>query len=125
MKFPVLWSGLCCYTVKCSEILAHIKLLYNPRVNKVFTSLRTKRGSIFPETFIVYIAYVFEPMHLHQCFALLPYAKHCFQYQFLHQRANYAFTTRQKILTRTPAMRAVAKILRGRASEHSSNFCEI
>ena len=39
MKFPVLWSGLCCCTVKCSEILAHIKLLYNPRVNKVFTSL--------------------------------------------------------------------------------------
>ena len=24
---------------KCSEILAMIKLLYNPRVNKVFTSL--------------------------------------------------------------------------------------
>ena len=38
MKFLVLWSGLCCYTVKCSEILAHIKLLYNERVNKVFTS---------------------------------------------------------------------------------------
>ena len=38
MKFPVLWSGLCCCTVKFSEILAHIKLLYNPRVNKVFTS---------------------------------------------------------------------------------------
>ena len=37
MKFPVLWSRLCCCTVKCSEILAHIKLLYNPRVNKVFT----------------------------------------------------------------------------------------
>ena len=36
MKFPVLWSGLYCYTVKCSKILAHIKLLYNPRVNKVF-----------------------------------------------------------------------------------------
>ena len=36
MKLPVLWSGLCCYTVKCSEILA-TKLLYNPRVNKVFT----------------------------------------------------------------------------------------
>ena len=29
MKFPVLWSG--------SEILAMIKLLYNPRVNKVLT----------------------------------------------------------------------------------------
>ena len=39
MKFPVLWSGLCCCTVKCSEILAHIEVLYNPRVNKVFTSL--------------------------------------------------------------------------------------
>ena len=39
MKFPVLWSGLCCNTVKCSKILAHIKLLYNPRVNKVFSSL--------------------------------------------------------------------------------------
>ena len=24
--------------LKCSEILAHIELLYNPRVNKVFTS---------------------------------------------------------------------------------------
>ena len=39
----MLWSGLCCYTEgwggKCSEILAMIKLLYNPRVNKVFTSL--------------------------------------------------------------------------------------
>ena len=42
MKFPVLWSGLCCYTEgwggKCSEILATIKLLYNPRVNRVFIS---------------------------------------------------------------------------------------
>ena len=40
MKFPVLWSGLCCYTEgwggKCSEILATIKLLYNARLNKVF-----------------------------------------------------------------------------------------
>ena len=39
MKFPVLWSCLGCYTVKCSQILAHIELLYNPRVNKVLTSL--------------------------------------------------------------------------------------
>ena len=39
MKFPVFWSGLDCYTVECSEILAYIELLYNPRVNKVFTSL--------------------------------------------------------------------------------------
>ena len=41
MKFPVLWSGLSCYTVKSSEILAHIELLYNPRVNKVFTHSHT------------------------------------------------------------------------------------
>ena len=33
----MLWSDLCCNTEKCSEILAHIELLYNPRVNKVFT----------------------------------------------------------------------------------------
>ena len=37
MKFPVLWSGLCCLSEgwggKCSEILATIKLLDNPRVN--------------------------------------------------------------------------------------------
>ena len=42
-----LWSGLCCHTEgwggKCTEILATIKLLYNPRVNKVFTqSLKCK-----------------------------------------------------------------------------------
>ena len=43
MRFPVLWSGLCCYSVKCSEILAHIKLLYNRRVNKVFTFTCTSR----------------------------------------------------------------------------------
>ena len=37
MKFPVLWSGLAigCCSVKCSEILAHIELPKNPRVNKV------------------------------------------------------------------------------------------
>ena len=48
---PVLWSGLCCYTEgwggKCSEILATIKLLYNPRVNKVFTSIHIQLASIY------------------------------------------------------------------------------
>ena len=48
MKFPVLWSGLGCYTVKCSEILAHIELLYNPRVNKVLTSLHFTPGPSQP-----------------------------------------------------------------------------
>ena len=41
MKFPVLWSGLCCWSEgwggKFSEILATIKLLHNTRVNKVYS----------------------------------------------------------------------------------------
>ena len=45
MKFPVWWSGLCCSSEgwggKCSELLAAIKLLYNPRVNIVFTNSLT------------------------------------------------------------------------------------
>ena len=49
--FPVLWSGLCCYTEgwaeKCSEVLATINLLYNLRVNKVFTSGSVFSGSEF------------------------------------------------------------------------------
>ena len=48
MKFPVLWSGLCCSSEgwggKCSEILATITLLYNPRVNIVFTFNLTGNG---------------------------------------------------------------------------------
>ena len=59
MKFLVLWSGLCCYTEgwggKCSEILATIKLLYNPRVNKVFTSLFTI-GEILVKFFFFFFA---------------------------------------------------------------------
>ena len=43
---------------------------------------------------------------------------------FCGQDANYANTTRQGILTKNPCMQALAKILRARASEHSSNFCE-
>ena len=40
------WISRCCglalaVVLLCSEILAHIKLLYNPRVDKVFTSLHT------------------------------------------------------------------------------------
>ena len=43
---------------------------------------------------------------------------------FCFQDANYTHAARQGILTQNPSMRAVAKILRARASEHSSNFCE-
>ena len=54
MKFLVLWSGLCCYTEglgeKCLEILAMIKLLYNPRVNKVFIHTEHDPSSNLPLT---------------------------------------------------------------------------
>ena len=53
MKFPVLWSGLYCYTVKCSKILAHIKLLYNPRVNKVFRFSKMTKGRLIALTAIL------------------------------------------------------------------------
>ena len=49
MKFLMLWSGLCCHTVKCSQILVTMKLLYNPWVNKVFTSLHLNASHSFHE----------------------------------------------------------------------------
>ena len=35
-------AGLGCYTVKCSEILAHMEQLYNPRVNKYSLHFKKK-----------------------------------------------------------------------------------
>ena len=43
---------------------------------------------------------------------------------FCFQDANYAYATRQGILTKIRAREHLQKILRARASEHSSNFCE-
>ena len=44
---------------------------------------------------------------------------------FCFEAVNYAYATLQEILdNENPSMRAVAKILRARASEHSSYFCE-
>ena len=58
MKFPLFCSGLCGYTEgwggKCSEILATVELLYNPRVNKVFThSLHSFSSASHDETILV------------------------------------------------------------------------
>ena len=47
------------YRLKCSEILAHVKLLYNPRVNKVFTSLHTSEKKRMPYTFTLYTSILF------------------------------------------------------------------
>ena len=44
----VLWSGLLpVVQLKCSETLALLELLYNPRANKVFTSLHESFNCIY------------------------------------------------------------------------------
>ena len=57
--------------------------------------------------------------HVSPMFPILVYGKHCFQCQFLFSRCY----TRGNF-NENPSMRALAKILRARTSEHSSNFCE-
>ena len=60
-----------------------------------------------------------------QCFPVSHVGKHCFQCQFLFQDANYAYATREGInFNENPSMRALARILRARTREDSSNFCE-
>ena len=44
------------------------------------------------------------------------------QSQFCFQDANYAYATRQGSFNENPCMQALAKILRARASEHTSNL---
>ena len=53
------------------------------------------------------------------------YGKHFFQCHVssCFREANYANATRQETLNEILSMRALAKSLRARASEHSSNFC--
>ena len=51
-------------------------------------------------------------LYVFQCFPVFPYGKHCSHYMV-------AETFNENL-----SMRAVAKILRARASEHSSNLCE-
>ena len=52
------------------------------------------------------------------------YGKHCFQCQFLFSRYKLCFRYTAGKFNENPNMRALAKFLRARASEHSSNFCE-
>ena len=57
-------------------------------------------------------------------FLSFPYGKHCFQCQFLFSRCKLCLRYTAGKFDENPSMRALAKILRTRASEHSSNFCE-
>ena len=80
-----------------------------------FSKTPTNRGSIFPKTFIVFMA--------HACFLdvsqYFPCGRHCSSINLsLRCKKSFLYTAEN------PSMRVVAKILRTRESEHSSNFCE-
>ena len=70
----------------------------------------------FPETFVARACF---PM-----FPSFPYGKHCFQWQFLFSRCKLCLRYTAGNFNENPNMRALAKILRARASEHLPNFCE-
>ena len=58
-----------------------------------------------------------------QC-SQFPIRKHCLQCQFLFPRCKLCVRYTAGNFSKNPSMRALAKILRSRASAHSSNFCE-
>ena len=60
--------------------------------------------------------------HVSLIFLSFPYRKHCFQCQFLFSRCKLCLRYTAGNFNENPSMRALAKILRARASEHSSNF---
>ena len=62
--------------------------------------------------------------HVSPMFSSFPCGKHCFQCQFLFSRCKLCLRYTAGNFNENPSMRALAKILRARASEHSSNFCE-
>ena len=57
-------------------------------------------------------------------FPSFPYEKHCFHGQFLFSTCKLCFSYTAGNFNENLSMRAIAKILRVRASEHLSNFCE-
>ena len=59
-----------------------------------------------------------------QCFDSFPYGKHCFQCPVFVSRCRLYLRYTAGNFNKNPSMPALAKILRARASEHSSNYCE-
>ena len=57
----------------------------------------------------------FKGVHYHVELALFFCTKKTYEEQFTNFRANF---------NENPSMRAIPKLLRARASEHSSKFCE-
>ena len=62
--------------------------------------------------------------HVSQMFPSFPDGKHCFQCPFLFPRCKLCLRYTAGNFNENPSMRALAKTLRARASEHLSNFCE-
>ena len=62
--------------------------------------------------------------HVSPMFPTFPCGKHCFQCLFLFPRYKLCLRYIAGNFNGSPSMRAAAKILRARASEHLSNFCE-
>ena len=52
------------------------------------------------------------------------HGKHCFQCQFSFSRCKLCLRYTAGNFNENPSMRALAKFLRARANEHSSNFCK-
>ena len=62
--------------------------------------------------------------HVSPMFPSFPCGKHCFQCLFLFPKYKLCLRYTAGNFNGSPSMRAVAKILWARASEHLSNFCE-
>ena len=62
--------------------------------------------------------------HVSPMFPSFPHRKHSIQGQFLFLRCKLRLRYTAGNLNENPSMRALAKILRARASENASNFCE-
>ena len=82
-----------------------------------FNKTSTKRGSMSVQKHS-------SRVHVFQYFPALSYGKQCFERQFLFPRCKLCSHYRVENLNENPSMRAIAKILRARASELSSHFCE-
>ena len=62
--------------------------------------------------------------HVSPMFPSFPRGKYCFKCQFLFSRCKLCLRYTAGNFNENLSMRALAKILRARASEHSSYFCE-
>ena len=94
--------GLPCYLGLNSDRSASINV---NKTRKPFPELTIHGARMFPQFFPTYLCW-----------------KHCFQCRFLFPRCKLCLRYTAGNFNENPSMRADAKILRARASEHSSIF---